>query len=97
MENKNTVENKGKVIDKSKVENKSNVSDSGKVERLAKLLEQQKLVIIDDLLKIRGSITMLEKRIERERGMASETEGRIVQIEETLKFLKTKDPEGVEK
>ena len=73
------------------------MEDNGKVEKTIKMLEQQKLSIINDLLKLRGSITMLEKRIERERGVASETEGRIVQIEEDLKFLKTKEPKGVEK
>ena len=73
------------------------MEDNGKVEKTIKMLEQQKLSIINDLLKLRGSITMLEKRIERERSVASETEGRIVQIEETLKFLKTKEPKGVEK
>ena len=73
------------------------MEDNGKVEKMIKMLEQQKLSIVNDLLKIRGSISMLEKRIERERGVASETEGRIVQIEEDLKFLKTKEPKGVEK
>ena len=70
------------------------MEDKGKIERLTKMLEQQKLILVDDLLKIKGNGTILEKKLSSERRMADEMTGRILQIEGTLKFLKNKNNDG---
>ena len=58
------------------------------MEDLKKKLEQAKLITADDLLRVKGEISMIEKKLENRRGMESEIVGRLLQIEETLKFLK---------
>jgi len=66
-------------------------------ENLIKKMEQQKMMFVDDLLKIKGNITIIEKKLERERRITNELEGRILQIEDTLGFLKTNNAKGPEK
>lgn len=73
------------------------MEDKEKIEKLTKLLEQQKLMLVEDLLKVRGNITIIERKLNDQRKMANEIEGRILQIEETLKFLKINNMKGPEK
>jgi len=64
------------------------MNDTGKIEKLTKMLEQQKLILTEDFLKIKGNGTILEKKLDNERKMADEMSGRIMEINEILKFLK---------
>ena len=67
------------------------------MENLKKKLEQAKLMTLDDLLRLRGEISTMEKKLESRRGMASEMAGRLMQIEEILKFLKDPNNAGGDK
>ena len=60
------------------------------MEDLKKKLEQQKLTTVDDLLRLAGEIAMMERKLENRRRLESEISGKLLQIEETLKFLKDK-------
>jgi len=67
---------------------KENDMEEGKVEKLTKMMERQRLILVEDLLKVKGNGTILEKKLANERRLADEMGGRLVQINEILKFLK---------
>lgn len=70
------------------------MENEDRMKKMAKVLEHQKLILTEDLLKIKGEGTIWEKKLDDGKKAVNEITGRMIQIEETLKILKT--PNNVE-
>ena len=70
------------------------MENTGRIEKLTKILEHQKLILAENLLKVKGEGTIWERKLDDGKRAVSEITGRMIQIEETLKILKTDNKPG---
>ena len=58
-----------------------------KLKKLVETLKQQKIILADDMLRVKGHAAIWEKKLEDSKRLTDEIAGRILQIEETLQLL----------